>query len=374
MAQVEEIPQNPILFSRPPPVSVFQGYNPQTMQQVEGPYQGGWAPLMQDPVTYAAMGPTMGLGQMFSQAAYQGLPQMVPQRAMPQPSAMYGYEPPTTRPGMVYNRGIPTPAMPKAYVNPRGRAESGYYSPEMAEHDLPTFYEWAQSSDPGKRQFAENAIRQIQAEQASPMVPLRGSPTTWASSRQNPEWAGRVDVTDPRTTFAPGGFDPLNKMGMSASPTSPIGYEHGTQHYGEDYETPVPRQTGKLPQNIQWHGPPEPTKIPISTYQGKMSAPLPPRWGSEFEDWMVQHAPPEGKTVSGRLVPIPEQQPLRIKDADNFYMMPAQGYLPAEDATFGRPTRPLESGIQINRAGYGSSAGEFTRPLDIRDLFREFPE
>lgn len=92
--QTLELPQ---VFSRSvgpiPPVSVFQGYNPQTMAQVEGPYRGGWTPLMQDPVTIGAMGPTMGLGQMFANAAYQGLPQLVPQRGMPQPSIMSGYRP-----------------------------------------------------------------------------------------------------------------------------------------------------------------------------------------------------------------------------------------------------------------------------------------
>lgn len=96
MPRTQEIPQ--AYPENIPLVSLFQGYNPETMAQVEGPQQGGWVPLMQDPITMGALAgggaAVAGIPGMFAQLAQMYGPQMVPQAApIGQPSVMAGYRP-----------------------------------------------------------------------------------------------------------------------------------------------------------------------------------------------------------------------------------------------------------------------------------------
>lgn len=96
MPRTQEIPQ--VYPENIPMVSMFQGYNPETMAQVEGPQQGGWVPLMQDPITMGAIGgggaAVAGIPGMFAQLAQMYGPQMVPQAGgIGQPSVMGGYRP-----------------------------------------------------------------------------------------------------------------------------------------------------------------------------------------------------------------------------------------------------------------------------------------
>lgn len=131
MPQTQELPQ--VYPEHIPLVSMFQGYNPETMGQVEGPYRGGWVPFNQDPVAQLALaGGSAGLSlpRMFANLAYQDLPQMVPSRGMPSGSVMEGWQkiPNTTEPDI--EGGQPTEFLGKE-TNWQGRSGTSYGPPRI---------------------------------------------------------------------------------------------------------------------------------------------------------------------------------------------------------------------------------------------------
>lgn len=92
---VLELPQQPQL------PQMFSGYDPAQERAVEGPYQGGWVPFSQDPISQAllATGTAGGsLPRLFHNLAWQTLPQMIPDKrgrylaAVNAPSIMRDYE------------------------------------------------------------------------------------------------------------------------------------------------------------------------------------------------------------------------------------------------------------------------------------------